>query len=296
MADQHSDLIDIMNQRIEAHKARGDWEGAGNTATTIVETYLERYQSDASNIGHYARTLEIKADFYRDAGKQFDAQKTYKTIIDLLAENPNHPDICGRVGANIALLCEGDELFDDAIKFYLWALENLELADPKMPLEIAGVTNNLAYLYENTQNMDEAEKLFLKALNINTEVLGHEHESTADVWNNLGGLYYRSGNYAQAYEMHKTALEIRLQVLGEDHFDTAQSYGNIALVHAAQDEIEKAKDEFNSALTIMEKLKNADLHHYAIISSNFTHILKEIGHPKDAEKIKKRTSKFLRKH
>ena len=116
------------------------------------------------------------------------------------------------------------------------------------------------------------------------------------MWNNLGGLYYRSGNYAQALEMHNTALEIRRKTLGYDHPDTAQSYGNIALTHAAQDDIEKAKEEFDHALKIMEKSKDADVHHYAIISSNFVHVLREIGHPKDAAKIEKRTSKFLKKH
>ena len=296
MPEEHSDLIDIMNERVEAHKANGDWEGAENTATTTVETYLQRCQSDSTNVGDYARALEIKANLYRDQGKYNDAQQIYEGIVELLNENPNHPDVCGRVGANIALLCEEQELYDDAMNFYIWALENFDLANPKMPLETAGVLNNLAYLYENTQHLDEAEKLFLRALNINTEELGSDHESTADVWNNLGGLYYRSGNYAQALEMHNTALEIRRKTLGYDHPDTAQSYGNIALTHAAQDDIEKAKEEFDHALKIMEKSKDADVHHYAIISSNFVHVLKEIGHPKDAAKIEKRTSKFLKKH
>ena len=165
-----------------------------------------------------------------------------------------------------------------------------------MPLETAGVLNNLGFLYENSNHLEEAEKLFLRALQINKDVLGDMHESTADVWNNLGGLYYRDGNFRQSLEMHNMALEIRQDVLGESHPDTAQSYGNIALIHAAQDDIEKAKQAFDSALKIMEKSSDADIHHYAIVSSNFVHTLKENGHPKDAAKIEKRTSKFLKKH
>lgn len=296
MSTESNDLIGMMRERVQTYVARESWDEAESSASTTLETIQSRYEADPSLVGDYARALEIRADLLRDKGDIMDAQDQYYQIVDLLRDTADYPRVCGRVGANLALILEDQQETSEAVNYYIWALENLNLADPAMPLEKAGVLNNLAYIYEENQQLTEAESHFMEALAINKEVLGTNHESTADVWNNLGGLYYRSGQYAQSLEMHKSALEIRTAVLGPNHPDTSQSHGNLALAYAALDDIEAAKTSFDEALKILEKSKDADLHNYAVVSSNFVHILRELGHPKDAERIEKRTAKFMKKH
>ena len=295
MPEENDDLIAMMRERVETQKEKRNWTEAESAANTTVDTFKERYDEDPEKIGDYARALEIKANLYRDLGDQNQAQELYGQIIDLLENSTSYQRICGRVGANLAIIYEDQEMLEDARNFYCWSLENFEVADPPMPLEMAGVLNNLAFLYERQHYLEEAEDLFMRALKINKQELGTKNESTADVWNNLGGLYYRSGKFPQALEMHKMALEIREDVLGKDHFDTAQSYGNLALAYAEVDKIDLAKESFDNALKILEKSKEEGIGDYAIISSNFVHILKELGHPKDAEKIEKRTTKYMKK-
>ena len=289
------DFIFVMRDRIETLIANGKWDEAKVSAESTLETFTEKYEQDSSHVGDYCRALEIRANLYRDQGEIEEAERLYTKIVELLRYTPGFPGVCGRVGANLAMIYEDKELLDEARSFYLWSLENLEITDPPLQVEMAGVLNNLAYLYETEHFLDKAEELFLRALSINKAELGKEHEATADVYNNLGGLYYRSENYGQALEMHKMALSIRKDALGKKHLDTAQSYGNIALIYAELEKIEIAKESFDSALKIMEKSDHPDVHHYAIVSANFSHVLKEQGHLKDAEKIAKRTSKFLKK-
>lgn len=296
MAKERDDMILFIRDRVETQVQEGNWAEAEETANSTITTFKERYKRNPVKVGDYARALEIKANIRRDQGNKGAAKKLYCTVVELLRETEGYWNLCGRVGANLASIHEDDDEIEEARSFYQWSLDNLQYADPPMPLERAGVYNNLAYLYERDHHLDEAEQLFLHALEINQAELGPKDSGTADVLNNLGGLYYRSGEFSQALEMHKGALDIRKEALGVSHFDTAQSHGNLALAYAALENIDEAVKNFDYALKILEKSKESDITDYAIVSSNFIYTLRELGHDKDADKVEKRTTKYLKNH
>ncbi len=289
-------FIEMMEGRVEALKAKSDWSGAQTTAATTVDSAREQYDADPTTVGVYAKAVEIQANVYRDYGDKETAQTLYSAIVDLLEDTFDYRALCGRVGANLALFYEEQELLEDAVNFYSWALENFENANPPEWGEAAGVLNNMAFLYENDGNIPQAEALFMKALQINNDNFGPNHEATADVWNNLGGLHYKAGKYAQSLEMHKLALDIRIETLGERHTETAQSWGNLALAYTALEDLDNAKNCFQSALTILESSSSANANDYATINSNYATVLRQYGRDKDAEQVEKRMNKFLKKH
>lgn len=293
--DTHS-LTTMMSERIQSLIDKGDWEGALSTAKTTVNTALENYEADPSNLEDYVYSLEILGNVYRDHKNQADATEAYQKIIRVLEEEQGYNLYKGKASANLAMIQEDQCMPYEAKEYYKWAIQQLELADPPAPLELSGTYNNLAFIYENEKRYNEAEDLFTKALVISREELGGKDTTTADIWNNLGGLLYKAGKYDRAIEMHKSALDIRKEVLGENHHDVAQSWGNLAVAYAEINDLQAAKESFNNALEILEKSSDSSIGDYATINANFVHILKRQGHMKEAETIEKRVSKYIKKH
>jgi len=186
------DQIFIMRERIDTLIDEEKWEKAIDVAASTLETYTKKYEEDPDeNLGDYTHALEIRANLHRDQGELEVAEEQYVKIVDLMRESQSYPEVCGRVGANLAMIYENRELTIEAMKFYVWSLENLVLVDPPKPLDIAGVNNNLAYLYEIEGYFDEAEVLFNRALTTYKDELGDNGTRVGDVYNNLGGLFYR---------------------------------------------------------------------------------------------------------
>ena len=292
MSAESNDLLSVMRARISDLKREGDWEGALSAAETLVGSTRDTYEFEPETLLNYISALEILANIYRDTGNQKKAQTEYTKVIDLLENHKGFYDRIGIAAANVASIMYDQEMVDEAKEYFKWSLENLEVADPPAPLEIAGVLNNLAFLYEEEQRYDEAESLFMRALKINSEQLGMNDVATADVCNNLGGLFYKNGKYDQAIEMHKLALTVRQDMLGEVDSDTAQSWGNLAIVHAANDNFEEAKECFEQALDILEKNPKSKLNDYATVNANFVLILRQSGH-KDGIHILESSTKPL---
>lgn len=295
MSEDTQNLITMMEERIESLKAKGDWDGAVTTAMTTVQTAHENYELDPSTIGEYAYSMEILGNVCRDHSERQRAIDVYSDIIRLLENEEGYYLLKGRVSANLAIIHEDQEMFDEAKDYYKWGLHQLTKADDSK-LEQSGVLNNLAFLYEGENRYEEAEDLFLKALKLCHDELGSNHESTADIWNNLGGLFYKSKKFSRSLEMHKSALDVRKEVLGEGHEDTAQSWGNLAIVYVEMEDVDLAKECFNNALNILEQSSEARINDYATINANFVHILNEQGYSKEADAIEKRVSKFIKNH
>jgi tetratricopeptide (TPR) repeat protein len=278
----------ILQDRVEALRASGDFSEALHAATAAVEKAQQTLGPNLDSIDAFASSLEIRGDVYRELGDFELARDDYRQAIDQLQDRPDRYGQVGRIHAGLGAAYDGLAQEDRAINHWKKAIEFFEQNEPPLLLDIAAMANNLGFIAKAHGDLDAAESHFLRALEIVHSQHGQEHEQTATVSSNLGALYQAAGYFEQSREMHMIALETRRSLLGEDHPDTAQSHNNLALALLNTGDRSWARRHFEKALTGFEALGTEFSSDLEAVASNYCSFLKDEGEVTQAELIASR--------
>ncbi|MGL4400558.1 MAG: tetratricopeptide repeat protein [Luteolibacter sp.] len=281
-------LMTILQDRVEALRASGDFSEALHAATAAVEKAQQTLGPNLDSIDAFASSLEIRGDVYRELGDFELARDDYRQAIDQLQDRPDRYGQVGRIHAGLGAAYDGLGQEDRAISHWQKAIEFFEQNEPPLLLDIAAMANNLGFIAKAHGDLDAAESHFLRALEIVHSQHGQEHEQTATVSSNLGALYQAAGYFEQSREMHMIALETRRSLLGEDHPDTAQSHNNLALALLNTGDRSWARRHFEKALTGFEALGTEFSSDLEAVASNYCSFLKDEGEVIQAELIASR--------
>ena len=141
---------------------------------------------------------------------------------------------------------------DEALEYYLKALEIEEKILGKNHTSTANTYNNIGLVYKNKGYSDKALEYYQKALNIYENEMGKEHPSVANINSNIGLVYKKNKNYKNALKYYLRALNIEEKSLGKEHPNTAISYNNIGILYYIQKNYDKALEFYFKALIIRE--------------------------------------------
>ena len=252
MSNGQSNLIGILQERVEALFNEGKIEEAERVANTALDSARRAVANDLANLPQLVTALETLGDLNRHLGDSANAEALYGEALDYLSQGGGDPSQVAAIESSLAGLYDFGMREDEAIPLYEHAIELFESTDPPQLLDAANLRNNLAMIYKTQGEAEKAETHYIEAVRAFETAYGRENEEVAAVYNNLGALYYQSGHQDQAREMHLSALEIRRSLFGESHADVAQSYSNLALVYHELRDGAQCQESFDKSLRILE--------------------------------------------
>lgn len=281
-------FIQIMRERIESLREKGDTKEALHAATAMVEKCQQALDSDLDTIDAFASGLELRSQLHLELGMFQEAVDDAKHAIDQLDNRPDRLGQLGRLHALLGAGYDGQDRPERVIDTWKKAVEYFEKHDPPLMMDIAAMTNNLGFTAKAGGDLDSAEDFFLKSLEIMHAEVGKKHAQTAAVSSNLGAVYLAAGYLDQAREVHMMALETRRELFGERHPDTAQSHNNLALALLKTGDRSWARRHFEKSLESFESLGKEYFTDLESVASNYTDFLRDEGESALADVIARR--------
>jgi len=290
-----ANFIQMMQERIESLREKGDLNEALHAANAVVEKCQQTLGPDLDTIDAFASGLESRSRLHVELGSYQEAADDAKQAIDQLDSRPDRIAQLGRLYALLGAAYDGQDRPERVIDAWQTALAYFEKHDPPLLMDVAAMTNNLGFTAKAGGDLDSAEDFFLRSLEIMHAEVGRNHPKTASVSNNLGAVYLAAGYLDQAREMHMMALETRREIFGESHPDTAQSHNNLALALLKTGDRAWARRHFEKALEGFESLGTAYADDLESVASNYCDFLRDEGETYLADLIARRVLELLGK-
>ena len=301
MSTGQTNLLQVLQKRVEDLQAEGKLEDALRVSQTAVDAARRNVASDSANLPHLVSTLLMMADLRRMVSDFDGAESVYLEGLSLAAEMTQNDSVdapnleIARLQSGLASLYDFTSREERAIPLYEEAIQRFEANDPPELEEAAYLCNNVGMIYKQMDEYQAAEAFYKKALSIFETNRGGKHHSVGTVLNNLGGLYTSMGFHDKAREAHERAMKIREQAYPRNHPDLGQSLCNMAAVYHQLNDFNNAKKHYEAALRLFEKNLDDTDEDYTILMNNYAQLLRDHGHEKKADALEKRVQGRLRK-
>lgn len=141
---------------------------------------------------------------------------------------------------------EGD--YEDALQYYLSALNIKTKVFGENSLQAAYIYNNLIGIYDNLKDYEKSQEYAEKALEIRIQKLGEMHDDVASSYNGIGVFYYRIKEYDKALMSFTKAYEIWTALFGTEHLNVADVSSNIAALLIQLGEYERSIEYYKQAI------------------------------------------------
>ncbi len=295
MATGHANLIEVLDDRVQALFEAGQFEDAVRITQTALDSARRAANHDPSNAPSLITALEVMADLRRAQGSFHEAESHYQEALENFDQKSMPREQLARIKGGLAALYDSNHLPDKAAPLYKEAIEIFkDLGEDHEP-QVAKLSNNIAMLYKELGEHESAEGHYITAVEIFERTKGKDSEEAATVYNNLGGLYSMSGYPDQAREMHKIALDIRSKIFPENDPEIAQSLCNLATVAHELQEYKAAMINYEKAVKIFERNLPRESENYTIASGNLCALLREQGLDRKANSLERTVNKVLKK-
>lgn len=148
---------------------------------------------------------------------------------------------------------------DEAIKFYLMALD-IRLKNKLISvLDIANLYYNIGHAFSNINDYQKAIEYHNNALTNRINIFGEISPEVAWSYNSLGNIELKRNKYDDALEYYHKALLIRSNIYEKDHLDIANICYNIGNANFYKNDYENSIKFHEKALSIrIKKLGETD--------------------------------------
>jgi CHAT domain-containing protein/Tfp pilus assembly protein PilF len=283
-------LAGLFNERaLEFHNAKNIGKAIhyARLALEITE------KVNGNEHGAVARSLNLLAEFYRQAKQNDEAERLYHRVMKLYEKKygRKHEAVANSL-AKIAHFYTSIGRLKGAESYYLDALEIFKALHGAEHESVVTMIFNIAILYDSMGRYSDAEPLYKEAIWLSRKVYGEGHPSVANGMNNLGLLYYSSGRYKEAEKLYKQALEVYKRVYGMEHPAVATAFNNLGLLYSATNRFGEAETHYKQALELDERLFGKD--HLNLMSdiNNLATLYKDVGRYQTAEDLYRRAIKI----
>ncbi|MFA5619213.1 MAG: sensor histidine kinase [Weeksellaceae bacterium] len=248
--------LSLLKQAAEVSSEVEDKE-LTNSSYGIVYRFLGEFEKakeySLKAIG--SKNLKIQAAAYNNIGAVNRSQGKYEEAIKFYInalenyEALKNDKDYATVSNNIGVVYNSIDLFDKAKEYHQRAIDTFQKIDYKKGMSEA--YNNYAMALVNQDSLDTALDFFVKSLNMEVEL--NDKVGMSESLNNIGGIYYYKGETGKALDYFKEvlALEKSENNLG----GVASTYNNIAYVLLEQKETKAAKAYIDSAYDFSRKNK-----------------------------------------
>lgn len=210
---------------------------------------------------------------------QYDKAHDDALIAYEIARNLSDDLLLGKTANMLALTLYFRDQYDEALKYYLAALQAYKQAEF---LEgQANVNNNMALIYQNRGNYTQALEHHREAMEINRKI--GNLTGLSDSLNNTGIIYSDWQNETQALEHHQEALNIRREL--EHKPKILQSLVNLSGVQLDLENYPEAEKLSSECVNLAQEIKaRRDM---AFCQVNLAHALKNQAELTEALEVAK---------
>ncbi len=210
-----------------------------------------------------AEGMILLGDIYRLYEMNVDsAEILYREALSILDKRKDsyNPDLLHVLGSYAVLLSEkGDH--DTAQQLLQKSLEIRKAVFGPHHLITANGVQHIANQFYRQGNYNDAEDHYRNLLKLKKELLGTEHLSLSGIYRDLGKTLTALNKFEEAEYHLRKALQLEQEK--NDVLNTAYTFGLLATLNAQQDELQKAKEMYERAISIYEE--NGLLNHYNLI-------------------------------
>ncbi|KAK6515926.1 hypothetical protein TWF281_004518 [Arthrobotrys megalospora] len=136
----------------------------------------------------------------------------------------------------IAIILRDRGNFDEAMRWYQYALTAHEKALGEDRLDILVLINNIASVFDDQFKYDEAIEWYKRVLTGQEDLLGEDHPETLTTVQNIALVLHHKGELDEAMQWAERVLVGREKVLGKEHRDTLDSVVDVAFILHTQGE------------------------------------------------------------
>ncbi|CAF3486667.1 unnamed protein product [Rotaria socialis] len=177
--------------------------------------------------------------------------------------------------------------FDEALRHYELALENLSVDKPEHRQHFATAYNNIGFVHIQQKKYKSALSYLQKAFKIVEKYLPRTHELYTLTLANIGQVYVAQDRLEEALECYRQVIDIRRRTLPKYHKDLAAIYDHLGEAYFKKGIFKTAIDYHKKALEI--EVHALPLEHPSIKSTckMLADVYKRIGNRKAAIKCYK---------
>lgn len=214
---------------------------------------LKIEKEDIRDINLKLLLLDEIAIFYR---KQKNFEKYSKAVyeaseIRFNEYDKDNPEICKSLN-NLAFVAIDLSNYEKAKELILTAFT---IHSKKFGLQnelSASYINNLGIVYNELENFEKSEFYFKKALVLRESIIGIYHEDFVSTVNNLSALYYSFDHFDKALELYDRYIDkINLKLYSQNDPNYLITLVNYGSIYKANNNLEKAKENFNKSLNLL---------------------------------------------
>ncbi len=210
----------------------------------------------------FGQCLELRATIHNLEGETDQAAVAYRkasAIYEKCSDKDNLPQCLIALGTTF--METGN--YGEAEQNYRRSLQICEESFGSGHLKTAVVFDHLGELHRRQSDFPSAISFFKKAFDIRKDRLGPDGVDTANNLNSLSKVYIEQGNFAAALPLAQQALDIQVKVSGEDHPFTISTRETVGECLRRIGEREKAKWQYDAALTAVKRKFGEENLHYA---------------------------------
>ncbi len=254
-------------------------------------THLERQQV-------LARTHELGqlADSYRAAARYWDAEKLYRTVVDIRAEvlGQEHPDYALALAS---LACVQSDVGDYARAEHLvrQAVELLKKNTGEASPYYASGLSGLAELHRIKGEYAEAERLAQQALGIRKRKLGEDDPRYVSSLHGLAIALHGLGGYTRAEELLREAIGIEERAGRTSKATYRAAVGSLGWLYFDSGEFARAEPLLQEALDLTKKACGEEHPAYGSCLCNLGEFYRRLGDYARAEELVSRGLRVLQK-
>lgn len=234
-----------------------------------------------------AMSLNNLAGLLYERGRVGEAEPLLREVLTITERMRGpHDPFLAQAHANVAMVAEGQERYEDAEGHYRKALAILEDPRAREPSNVATTTAetlyNLADLYRTQGRAADARPLLERAVAVLRQAWGPFHMDVAATLDELGQVLVELEDFDAAIVTLRSLADVRSQLLGEGHVGVAHVLNDLGVLTFRQGDAAEAEDLYRKALAIREAELGADHPGVATCENNLGGLCLHLGRAEEA--------------
>ncbi len=247
-----ANLWEQLCRDLEARRSAEGAEQRGAAARSFEDAAKQVF---AANSPRLQDALEITGDIHQANGTTEDAMRCFGEALRM-ARGIKSYEAVARIATKLAMISEGVVDAKTTVRFYVLAIEAMELAHTRSQLPT--MLNNLASLHKRTGDLEACKRTYRRALREAEGVHGPNHPESALIANNFGVALTEIGQHDAAEDYLLRSLGIRERSYGGRHPEVAQSMANLAAVYAGRKLYPQAENYYRAAMDTLSSFRGPE--------------------------------------
>lgn len=243
-----------MHNLAQAYEYKGNYQEALEYSKQVIDFIKKHKIEETPDTSVYYNLL---ANIYVHLNQPDNAIQCFKVALEnankFYSKEPYHMAL---IQNSLGILYYQIGDYSKAIQSYDNAVSITTKLYGEKNINVKIQYTNLAMSYESLNQTDLAIEYLAKALRAAKQLYPNENQNYIHIYKNYGSVYITLHNWDKAIEYLDKECELIKKFLGEVHPDLVVTYVNLGIAWGYKANNEKALENFNSGLSVAERLEN----------------------------------------